>query len=157
MINNLVIYFQDINSTRMLFWPPLKIMTCTCILKALKTNVLWPSLFRAIKLLVAFLILYYSPNSDPHPISPNNNSVWSDRSWEWMKWSAKMKCCDVRTNSLRQYHKECMKNSKEKMHVRQKELNWCYDLFFFYKMLAIFILVSLPAIFSGEKRTVLWH
>ena len=36
----------------------------------------------------------------------------------------------------------------------QKELNSCYDLFFFYKMMAIFILVSLPAVFSGEKRTV---
>ena len=34
-----------------------------------------------------------------------------------MKWSPKMKCCDVRTNSLKQYHKECMKNSVEKMHV----------------------------------------
>ena len=28
-----------------------------------------------------------------------------------------MKCCDVKTNSLQQYHKECMKNSVEKMHV----------------------------------------
>ena len=28
-----------------------------------------------------------------------------------------MKCCDVKTNSLKQYHKECMKNSVEKMHV----------------------------------------
>ena len=30
-----------------------------------------------------------------------------------------MKCCDVRTNSLQQYHKECMKNSAsvEKMYV----------------------------------------
>ena len=30
-----------------------------------------------------------------------------------------MKCCDVRTNSLKQYHRECMKNSVEiqKMHV----------------------------------------
>ena len=36
---------------------------------------------------------------------------------KWMKWSPKMKCCDVRTNSLKQYHKECMKNSVEKMHV----------------------------------------
>ena len=34
-----------------------------------------------------------------------------------MKWSAKTKFCDVRTNSLKQYHKECMKNSVEKMHV----------------------------------------
>ena len=55
MINNLVIYFQDINSTRMLFCPPLQIVTCTCILKELTTNVLWPSLFQAIKLQVAFL------------------------------------------------------------------------------------------------------
>ena len=28
-----------------------------------------------------------------------------------------MKCCDVRTNSLKQYHGECMKNSVERMHV----------------------------------------
>ena len=28
-----------------------------------------------------------------------------------------MKCCDARTNSLKQYHKECMKNSVEKIHV----------------------------------------
>ena len=28
-----------------------------------------------------------------------------------------MKYCDVRTNSLKQYHKECMKNSVEKMNV----------------------------------------
>ena len=28
---------------------PLKIVTCTCILNELKTNVLWPSLFQAIK------------------------------------------------------------------------------------------------------------
>ena len=28
-----------------------------------------------------------------------------------------MKCCDVRTNSLKKYHKECMKNSVEKIHV----------------------------------------
>ena len=28
-----------------------------------------------------------------------------------------MKCCDVRTNSFKQYHKECMMNSVEKMHV----------------------------------------
>ena len=28
-----------------------------------------------------------------------------------------MKCCDVRTNSLKQYHKECLKNSVEKVHV----------------------------------------
>ena len=28
-----------------------------------------------------------------------------------------MKCCDVRTNSLKQYHKECMKNSVEMIHV----------------------------------------
>ena len=28
-----------------------------------------------------------------------------------------MKCCDVRTNSLQQYHKESTKNSVEKMHV----------------------------------------
>ena len=28
-----------------------------------------------------------------------------------------MKCCDVRTNSLKQYHRECMENSVEKMHV----------------------------------------
>ena len=34
-----------------------------------------PSLFQAIKLQVAFLILYYSPISDPHPISPNNNTA----------------------------------------------------------------------------------
>ena len=40
------------------------------------------------------------------------------------------------------------------MGLRQKELNWCYDLLFFNKMMAIFILVSLPAVFSGEKRTV---
>ena len=26
-----------------------------------------------------------------------------------------MNCGDVRTNSLKQYHKECMKNSVEKM------------------------------------------
>ena len=32
-----------------------------------------------------------------------------------------MKCCDVRTNSLMQYHKECMKNSVEKMHI---DVNW---------------------------------
>ena len=31
--------------------------------------------------------------------------------------TTEMKCCDVRTNSLKQYHKECMKNSKEKMRV----------------------------------------
>ena len=41
----------------------------------------------------------------------------TDRSWELKKWSPKMKCCDVTTNSLKQYHKECMKNSVEKMHV----------------------------------------
>ena len=29
----------------------------------------------------------------------------------------KMECCDVRTNSLQQYHRECIKNSVEKMHV----------------------------------------
>ena len=52
----------------MLFCPSLQIVTCTCVLKELKTNVLWPSLFQAVKLQVAFLILYYSPNSDPHPI-----------------------------------------------------------------------------------------
>ena len=52
----------------MLFCPPLQILTGTCVLKELKTNVLWPSLFQAIKLQVAFLILYYSPISDPHPI-----------------------------------------------------------------------------------------
>ena len=75
MINDLVIYFQDINSTRMLFCPPLQIVTCTRVLKELKTNVLWPSLFQAVKLQVAFLILYYSPNSGPHLISPNNNTV----------------------------------------------------------------------------------
>ena len=34
-----------------------------------------------------------------------------------MKWSPKMKYCDVRTNSLKQYHKECMKNGVQKMHV----------------------------------------
>ena len=28
-----------------------------------------------------------------------------------------MKCCDVRTNSLQQYHEECMKNSVEKINV----------------------------------------
>ena len=28
-----------------------------------------------------------------------------------------MKCCDVRTNFLKQYHKECMKNSVEKTHA----------------------------------------
>ena len=28
-----------------------------------------------------------------------------------------MKSCDVRTNSLKQYHKECMKNGVEKLHV----------------------------------------
>ena len=28
-----------------------------------------------------------------------------------------MKFGDVRTNLLKQYHKECMKNSVEKMHV----------------------------------------
>ena len=28
-----------------------------------------------------------------------------------------MKCCDVRTNSLKHYQEECMKNSVEKMHV----------------------------------------
>ena len=28
-----------------------------------------------------------------------------------------MECCDVRTNSLKQYHRECTKNSVEKMHV----------------------------------------
>ena len=28
-----------------------------------------------------------------------------------------MKCCDVKTYSLKQYHKECMKNSVEKMYV----------------------------------------
>ena len=39
------------------------------------------------------------------------------RSRELMKWSPKIKCCDVRTNSLKQYHKECMKNSVENMHV----------------------------------------
>ena len=27
-----------------------------------------------------------------------------------------MKCCDVKTNSLKHYHRECMKNSVEKMH-----------------------------------------
>ena len=59
----------------MLFCPPLQIVTCTCVLKELKTNVLWPNLFQAIKLQVAFLILYYSPNSYPHLISPNNNTV----------------------------------------------------------------------------------
>ena len=75
MINNLVIYFQDINSTRMLFCPPLKTVPCTCILKELKTYVQWPSLFQAIKLQVAFLTLYYSPNIDPHPISPNDNTA----------------------------------------------------------------------------------
>ena len=63
----------------MLFCPPLQILTGTCVLKELKTNVLWPSLFQAIKLQVAFLILYYSPISDPHPISPNNNTAWSNR------------------------------------------------------------------------------
>ena len=52
----------------MLFCPPLKTVPCTCILKELKTYVQWPSLFQAVKLQVAFLILYYSPNSDPHPI-----------------------------------------------------------------------------------------
>ena len=34
-----------------------------------------------------------------------------------MKLSPKIKCCDIRTNSLKQYHKKCMKNSVEKMHV----------------------------------------
>ena len=28
-----------------------------------------------------------------------------------------MKCCDVATNLLKQYHKEWMTNSVEKMHV----------------------------------------
>ena len=28
-----------------------------------------------------------------------------------------MKCCDVRANSLKQCHKECIKNSVEKMRV----------------------------------------
>ena len=32
-----------------------------------------------IKLQVAFLTLYYSLNSDLHPISPNNNTVRSNR------------------------------------------------------------------------------
>ena len=31
------------------------------------------------------------------------------RSWEWMKWSPKMKCCDVRINSLKQYHTVCLR------------------------------------------------
>ena len=30
------------------------------------------------------------------------------RSWEWKNVSPKMKCCDIRTYSLKQYHKECM-------------------------------------------------
>ena len=60
----------------------------------------------------------WSPNSDRHPISPNNTLPdQTDRSWELTEWSPKMKCCDVRTNSLKQYHKECMKNSVEMMHV----------------------------------------
>ena len=60
----------------------------------------------------------WSPNSDRHPISLNNTLPDQiDRSWELTEWSPKMKCCDVRTNSLQQYHKECMKNSVEKMHV----------------------------------------
>ena len=60
----------------------------------------------------------WSPNSDRHPISPNNTVPdQTDRSWELTEWSPKMKCCDVRTNSLKQYHKECMKNSVEKIHV----------------------------------------
>ena len=59
-----------------------------------------------------------NPNSDWHPISPNNTLPDQiDRSWELRKWSPKMKCCDVRTNSFHEYHKECMKNSVEKMHV----------------------------------------
>ena len=37
-----------------------------------------------------------------------------------MKWSPEMNCGDVRTNSLKQYHKECMKNSVEKMYVDVK-------------------------------------
>ena len=41
----------------------------------------------------------------------------TDRSWELTKWSPMMKCCDVRTNSLQQYHKESTKNSVEKMRV----------------------------------------
>ena len=28
-----------------------------------------------------------------------------------------MKCCDVKTNSLKKYHKEFIKNSMGKMHV----------------------------------------
>ena len=28
-----------------------------------------------------------------------------------------MECCDVRTNSLKKHHRECTKNSVEKMHV----------------------------------------
>ena len=39
------------------------------------------------------------------------------RSWEWRKCSPKMKCCDIRAYSLKQYHKECMTNSVEKIHV----------------------------------------
>ena len=60
----------------------------------------------------------WSPNSDWHPISPNNTLPdQTDRSWELTEWWPNMKCCDVRTNFLKQYHKECMKNSVEKMHV----------------------------------------
>ena len=60
----------------------------------------------------------WSPSSDRHPISPNNTMPdQTDRSWELTEWSPKMKCCDVRTNSLKQYHKECMKNSVEMINV----------------------------------------
>ena len=59
-----------------------------------------------------------SPSSEPHPISPNNNTTWSNRHvMRITEMTLKMECCDVRTNSLQQYHRECIKNSVEKMHV----------------------------------------
>ena len=34
-------------------------------------------------------------------------------SWEWTKWSPKMKCLDIWTNSLKQCHTKCMKNGDD--------------------------------------------
>ena len=49
-----------------------------------------------------------------------------------MKWSLKMKCCDVRTNSLKQYHKECMKNMQ-----CGEDAYWCWGFIFNHLKLCI--------------------
>ena len=62
--------------------------------------------------LIAFLLTLEAPIVTHIQFLPTITlSDQTDRSWELMKWSPKIRCYNVRTNSLKRYRKECMKNS----------------------------------------------